>query len=123
MNATGAASPRPASHWRRNLAITVLVVIVVLVGYVSLTLRPQQVVFYRVVNDHTLVVQAQAGVLLWPHLSGLTETDTQVSVTVSGIGIPAPAVEGLYDVTVVLAQPLDDRTVIDGNSGERVQPR
>jgi hypothetical protein len=123
MNASDAADLRPASHWRRNLAIAVLVVVVVLVGYVALTFRPQQVVFYRVVNDHTLVVQAQAGVLVWPHLSGLTETATQVAVTVSGIGIPAPAVEGLYDVTVVLAQPLGDRTVIDGNSGERVQPR
>jgi hypothetical protein len=123
MNASDAANLRPASHWRRNLAIAVLVVVVVLVGYVALTFRPQQVVFYRVVNDHTLVVQAQAGVLLWPHLSGLTETPTQVLVTVSGIGIPAPAVEELYDVTVVLAQPLGDRTVIDGNSGERVQPR
>ena len=123
MNASDAANLRPASHWRRNLAIAVLIVVVLLGGYVALTFRPQQVVFYRVVNDHTLIVQAQAGVLLWPHLSGLTETATQVSVTVSGIGIPAPAVEGLYDVTVVLAQPLGDRTVIDGHSGERVQRR
>ena len=123
MNVSDKRSFRPASHWRRNLAIAALIVIVLLVGYVGLTLRPQEVAFYRVVNTNTLVVQAQAGVLLWPHLSGLTETATQVSVTVSGIGIPASAVEGLYDVTVVLAQPLGARTVTDGNSGERVQPR
>ena len=123
MNHSDSASFRPASHLRRNLAIAVLIVVVLLGGYVALTFRPQQVVFYRVANDRTLVVQAQAGLLLWPHLSGLIETATQVSVTVSGIGIPAPTVEGLYDVTVVLAQPLGDRTVIDGNSGERVQLR
>ena len=78
---------------------------------------------YRVVDGNTLVVQAQAGVLLWPHLSGLTETGNDVSVTVSGIGIPAPATEELYDITVVLGRPLGDRTVIDGHSGARVQPR
>jgi hypothetical protein len=121
MNPSDTVNSSPASHRRRNLAIVALIVIVALVGYVSLTLRPQEVVFYRVINDHTLVVRAQANVLLWPHLSSLNETATEVAVTVSGIGIPAPSTEELYDVTVVLAQPLGDRRVIDGNSGERVQ--
>ena len=108
------------THWLRNLGIAVLIVAVALGAYVALTFRPQMIAFYRLVNDNTIVVQAEAGALIWPHLSGLQETPTEVRITVSGISLDVPSIEQLYDVTVVLAAPLGDRAVIDASTGEPV---
>lgn len=100
----------------RRLFAALVVGGLLVAGYVLLTLRPQQIPSYSLADDRTLILHVQAGILIWPHVSALTETPTSVTVTVSGIGVSVLTTESLTDVTVVLNQPLGDREVIDGSN-------
>ena len=84
----------------------------------------QSIVYYRLVGDRTLVVATVTGHGAWTRVTGLSETPSTVTITVSSfiVQIGAGTAEGVpVESTVTLHEPLGGRTVVDGSSGEPVR--
>ncbi len=107
------------AKWRRLVAIALIAVLAV--GVVRLADRRLTIGYYRLVGDRTLVVGAGvAGHTFWARLTGVDESPTTVTVTVSEL---VPIVSNTHSPTefvVELRDPLGSRTVIDATNGDPV---
>lgn len=97
--------------------------VVVIVWFVALTrLSTSRVSAYRVVDEWTIVVQADGAPRTWTWISEMRETASEVRLAARSfewLRLPGAAT-GLYaELTVHLAQPLGGRVVLD-EDGEPV---
>ena len=110
-------------RWRRLIALGA--VVVPAVGAIRSLDSPSWIFYYRVVDDHTLVVGTVTGPGAWTRVTSITETPSTVTITVSSlvVQIGAGTASGVHaESTATLRDPVGSRTVIDGSSGLRVQP-
>ena len=114
---------RLPSLWRR-WALLVVVVLVLVVAAVRGLDSPSWIYYYRVVDEHTLVVGTVTGPGAWTRVTSVIETPTAVTITVSSLLVqlgPGTAVGVPVESTATLRDPIASRTVLDGSSGLRVQ--
>lgn len=108
---------------RRRWVVLALVAAVVFTGYRLLD-TATWIYYYRVVDDHTLVVGTVSGPGAWARVTSVTETPTTVTIIASNFFFqlgPSTA-EGVgYESVAKLRDPIGGRTVIDGSSGLSVQ--
>ena len=94
------------------------------IGAFLLLDRPTWLYYYRVVDDHTLVVGVVAQEGAWTRVTGIQETVDAVGITVSSFGLrlgTGPDAAVPIEVPVTLPNPIGTRAVIDGSSGLPVQ--
>ena len=74
--------------------------------------------YYRVVGEDTIVVGAGTGPTLWPRITSVSETASEVVVDVRSVRAPVPSTGmQVTELTVTLRQPLGDRRIVDGSTG------
>jgi hypothetical protein len=113
---------RLRARWRR--LVVAAVVLVLLVASIRALDGSLSIYYYRVVDDQTLAVGTVTGHGAWTRVTGLTETPTTVTITVSSLLFqpwPGTAVGVPVESEVKLRDRIGDRTVIDGNSGLSVR--
>jgi hypothetical protein len=104
--------------------VIVMLVTGLVAGSILETDRAVRIDYYRVVDQHTLVVGAETDTSSWTtRVTSAVETATTVTITVrelpSPIWIGAGGGQGL-ELIVKLHDPIGSRTVVDGSSGEVV---
>jgi hypothetical protein len=108
-------------RWRRVVVIGVVLVLMVLSARAADNTSPIE--YYRVVDDQTLTVGTITGHNAWTRATGVTETPSSVTITVSsfllGLGGTADGVPAVSEVK--LHDPIGGRTVIDGFTGQTVK--
>lgn len=86
--------------------------------------RSQPIQGYRVINDNTIAVQVDASSPQWTRITGVTETSDRVTVSVGSFLFPWPqpqaGVGTSEELLVTLSQPMGNRSVIDGYTGDTV---
>jgi hypothetical protein len=85
--------------------------------------RPSWITYYRVVDDHALIVGTWEGRGAWTRVTNVAETTATVTVTVSSWLIQlGPGTDDAVPVetVVTLRDPIGRRTVVDGSSGQAV---
>jgi hypothetical protein len=112
-------------RWLRRRWIAVVVVVLVLVVAAARALdSPSWIYYYRVVDDHTLVVGTFESRGASTRVTNVAETAATVTVTVSSWLIqlgPGTADAVPVESAVTLRDPIGGRTVLDGSSGQAVQ--
>ena len=107
---------------RRLWVVLAMLVALVLVG--RWLDRSQPIESYRVIDDRTIAVEVDASSLQWTRITGVTETSDRVIVSVGSFIFPWPQAEaGLgrsEELLITLRQPLGNRSVIDGYTGDTV---
>lgn len=108
---------------RRWIVLVFAVVLALVVGYRLLD-SATRIDYYRVADEHTLLLGTISGPGANVRVTNVTEASTSVTITVTTFfmqlgpgtseGIPYESVAKLHD-------PLGSRTVIDGSSGLSVQ--
>lgn len=88
--------------------------------------RSQPIQSYRVIDHQTIGIEVDASSPQWTRITGVTETSDRVVVSVGSFIFPWPqgpsgGVGRSQELIVTLSQPLGSRSVIDGNTGDRVQ--
>lgn len=104
------------------------VVLAILVGLLLLGRwldRSQPIQVYRLIDDRTIAVEVDASSPQWTRVTGVTETSDRVIVSVGSFIFPWPQGPGggvgrSEELRVTLSQPLGNRMVVDGNTGETV---
>ncbi len=113
--------------WHRRL---VRLVLVLAVGFglgacVFGFERSETISYYREIRPEMLGIVTSNGAGDWTHVTRVVETSSTVTVDVSSWNLPhlpsGSAAEWL-ELTVSLASPLGDRSVIDGSSGLTLGP-
>lgn len=108
---------------RRYLVLLLIFLLIVAVGVFAWFTSPTYIYYYRLVDDQTLALGIDSG-NKGNRLSGLVEAPDSVTVTVvaleltigaSGVGA-TPA-----EVDAHLSEPLGNRTVIDGKTGQPIE--
>lgn len=111
----------PTTGHRRNRRwAVVLVIVVAVIGLILVGFdRPAPIHYYRTINDYAIAVGTITGPNTWTRVTGVSETDSQIIVDVKSMTAPLPGTGGddIYELTVLLAQPIGTRAVIDGNTG------
>ena len=86
--------------------------------------RSQPIQSYRVINNQTIAVQVDASSPQWTRITGVTETSDRVTVSVGSFLFPWPqpqaGVGTSEELLVTLSQPIGNRSVIDGYTGDTV---
>ncbi len=100
-------------------AVVLLTVVLVLVGLILADLNTVvRIDRYRVVDQRTIVISVYVEPLGWTRVTGVTETPTEVRITVEDLAWPAlgpqAATLTLRELTVSLSADLGDRVVRDG---------
>ena len=73
---------------------------------------------YRVIDDHTIAVRTVSGPGTWTRVTGVTESASSVTVSVSSLRAPLPgASDDIVELIVTLRDALGGRQVIDAGSG------
>lgn len=113
---------------RRRLIATGLVIVVALILLLVVNAKNYTTMLtdYRVVDPHTIVVGADGAPRGWARVTKVTETSSEVRITVDVLDwLPGPgtAYATRVEMTVGLAQPLDDRVVMDGEGHPVPQPK
>jgi hypothetical protein len=99
-----------------------VVVVVLIAGYAIAADGPTLIPTYRVVDQQHLILRAQTGAALSVRATRVDETADSVIVVIQAIELPLPSTGStLTDVPVTLTQPLGERAVIDGSSGQEVR--
>jgi hypothetical protein len=105
------------SAWAIGILVLATLVVLALTWIVLNTVNSRvRIDSYRVVDQRTIVVTAAVGPHSWTRVTGVTETATEVRVTVESLDVtlgPSAAYAVLADLTVSLSQDIDDRTVLD----------
>jgi hypothetical protein len=102
----------------RRRWIVLFIVIALAFGEVLLLDARAPIEYYRVVDDHTLVVGAGTGPTFWAHVTSVSETESAVVVGVSSVRVPLPSTnDQITEVTVSLRDPIGDRALVDASSG------
>ncbi len=107
---------------------TALLVVFCLAGIAACTIlvtdRAVRIDYYRVVDEHTLVVGSETDNDSWTRVTSAVETATTVTITVrelpAPIRGPGTGGGGGLELIVKLRDPLGSRTVIDASRGEAV---
>jgi hypothetical protein len=74
--------------------------------------------YYRVVDNHTIVVGSTTGPGSWTRVAGVSESTAVVTVSVSSLVVPLAGYGGGFaEFTVTLAGPIGSRSLVDGSSG------
>ena len=108
---------------RRWVAALVIVLAVTVVAVRSLD-SASWIYYYRVVDEHTLVVGTVTGPGAWTRVTSVAETPSTITITVSSLEFrlgPGTAVGVSVESTAKLRDPIGSRTVIDGSSDLPVQ--
>ncbi len=106
-------------RWRFIIAAIVLVLTV---AAFRLGDARAPIFYYRVIDNHTVVVGTVTGPWTWTRVTTLTETPSSVTIGVNSLSAPlAGAGDNAVELTVVLHDPIDGRTVTDANAGLPVQ--
>ncbi|MGA3057309.1 MAG: hypothetical protein ABSE70_04630 [Candidatus Limnocylindrales bacterium] len=108
---------------------TILFVAFCLIGMAACTIlvtdRAVRIEYYRVVDEHTLVVGAETENRSWTRVTSVVETTTTVTITVRAL--PPPITLGVdgagqgLELIVKLRDPIGSRTVVDGSRGQVVE--
>jgi hypothetical protein len=109
---------------RRRWIVVIGAVLVVLFATYRALDRPSWIYYYRVGDDRTLVVGTSEAPNAWTRVTQVSETPTTVTITVSSIVIqlgPGAAYAVPVEKAVKLIDPIGNRTVIDGGSGQPVR--
>jgi hypothetical protein len=105
----------------KRLLVAIVVVVVLIAGYALAADRPTLIPTYRVVDQQHLILRAQTAAAVVIRATRVDETADSVIVVVQAIGLPLPSTGNtLTDVPIALTQPLGQRAVIDGSSGQEV---
>jgi hypothetical protein len=89
--------------------------------------QSQPIQSYRVIDDRTIAVEVDASSPQWTRVTAVAETSDRVIVSVGSFIFPWPAgpeagVGRSEELLVTLRQPLGNRLVIDGYTGNTVEP-
>jgi len=104
----------------------VAVVLFLAVAAVRLLDRGSAMYYYRVIDDRALAVGTIEGSHAWTRVTSVVETPSTITITVNSTSIqlgPGTAAGIPVENVVNLRDPIGDRIVVDGNSGNVVQPR
>lgn len=102
----------------RRRWIALVVVLVVAIVAVRLFDRDAPIHYYRVINDYALSVGTITGPSTWTRVTTVTETSSSITVGVASLSAPLPGFgDNIYELTVLLRDPIGVRTVIDASSG------
>ena len=86
--------------------------------------RSQPIQSYRVIDDRTIAVEVDASSPQWTRITGVTETSDRVIVSVGSFIFPWPQPEAgvgtSEELLVTLSQPIGNRSVTDGYTGDIV---
>ncbi len=105
--------------WRLRRRWVVLVVVLIL-GFVAVRLADQgfPIHYYRVIDDHTLMLGTVTGPWTWTRITTVRETTSWVTVGVSSLSAPLAGFgDDVAELKVILRDPIGGRTVIDASSG------
>jgi hypothetical protein len=108
---------------RRRWLVLALVAALVFVGYRQLD-RATWIYYYRVVDDHTLLVGTVGGPGASVRVTDVTESPTTITIIVTSFFFqlgPSTDMGVSYESVAKLRDPIGGRTVIDGSSGQAVQ--
>lgn len=110
-------------RWLSAGGLLVLLVVLWLLFLVRTYTNP--IIGYRVVDERTIVLQVTGADRVWTRVAKVTETSPEVRITVESLSwfpLPGSGVGKLVELTVHLAEPLDDRVVKDGEGNPVPQP-
>src|ERR1035437_902851 len=117
--------PRRRRRWL--VLSTILFVVFCLIGVAACTIlvtdRAVRIDYYRVADQHTLVVGAETDTSSWTRVTSVVETATTVTITVKGLEAPIRNGTGGgqgVEFIVKLRDPIGSRTVVDGSRGQVV---
>ncbi len=108
---------------RRWVVVVALVVVIVFTAYHLLD-SATRIDYYRVVDEHTLLLGTISGQGANVRVTNVTEASTAVTVTVTTFFLqlgPSTAEGYPYESVAKLQDPLGSRAVIDGSNGLQVQ--
>lgn len=113
-------------RWRWVLLVALAALLIVLLWLLLVVKEyPSRIQSYRVVDERTIVVQANAPKRGWTRVDNVAETSTAVRVTIKSLDLlpgPGTALGISVELTVRLDQPLGDRVVQDGDGIPVVNP-
>lgn len=104
-----------------GLAALLVVAVVAVIRYED---RAGPFCCYQLVDDRTIVVDVFAPDTGWTRVTGVVESSTEVTITVSTIEFqlgPGYINEHPVGLTVILKDPLGSRAVVDASTGEVVR--
>ena len=107
---------------RRRWIVVAAALLAIVVAYRLLDV-PTYIWQYRVIEEHTLLLETIDGPGAWVRVTDVDETPTQVAVTVRSVHIqlgPSTAEGYVYESLATLQDPLGDRMVIDASDGHAV---
>lgn len=110
------------ARWRRWIAVAIILVLALLV-YRGVD-GASWIYYYRVIDDHTLVLGTTTGSGAWTRVTNVVETPSTITITVQSLLIapwPSTAVGVSAESVATLRGALGDRVVLDGSSGLTVQ--
>jgi hypothetical protein len=110
--------PRFRRRW-----IVLGIALVVALATVRLLYQPLALESYRVLDPQTLVVIGYGAPGACTRVSGVSETDSTVTVSVDAFTFqpfPGTALAARLEISVPLGAPLGARSVIDGSTGQEV---
>lgn len=106
-------------RWRRLLAVVALVALLAVFWLVFVAKNYSVPInSYRVVDDRTIAVRVTGGRQTWCRLTDIAETASDIRVAaecLDWLSLPGTLVGLPVELTVRLAQPLNDRVVMDGD--------
>ena len=110
----------------RRRWVVLAVVVLLALGTVRLLDQPLALESYRVVDPETLEVVGYGAKTAWTHVTGVTETDTTVTISVNSLYftafLPHTDAADRIEVQVRLTAPLGSRAVVDGSTGLTIPP-
>ncbi len=96
----------------------VLIVLILAFAAVRLADQGTPIHYYRVIDDHTLILGTVTGPWRWTRITTAVETTSLVTVGVSSLSAPLPGFgDDVDELKVTLRGPIGGRTVIDASSG------
>ena len=106
---------------RRRAIVLVLLVVLAIVS-VRLADRPMPIDSYRLLGPATIGIETITGPGSWTRISGVSESPTSITISVSSLTAPLPGTDvgQFLELIVKLSAPLGTRPLIDGSSGETV---
>ena len=109
---------------RRRWVVLAVVVLVIGAAAVRSLDSASWISYYRVLDEHTVVLGTDTGPGAWTRVTSVVETPSTVTITVSSFLVqlgPGTAVGVPVESTATLRDPIASRIVIDGSSGLPVQ--
>jgi hypothetical protein len=109
---------------RRRWIVVIVAALVLAFAVIRAVDSPSWIAYYRVADEHTLVVGTVTGPGALTRITNVIETPSTVTITVSSLVVqlgPGTALGVPVESTTTLHDPIGSRTVIDGSNGLPVQ--